>query len=298
MSLRLEIQLLRALVEVARAKSFTRAAAQLNLTQSAVSWQIKRLEDRIGRELLRRTPEGVVPTAAGRELLTRARRVLQAHDEAVEHFTRPNLNGRVRFGCAEDLIASHLGGLLERFRSLHPDVQLEIVVDLCPSLSQRVDSGDLDAAVVQFPEGSTTVGRVLWREQPMWVCGQGWVWGTGRSLPIVTFDHRSMYAEFVIEQLEASGLDWYPILECGSAAGVKAAVAAGVGVGILSSRQHGDQLGLVPESMGLPALPRCEFVLLSSNLEPTPPTAVLTELIVKELTDALAAAPEDEVTLS
>ena len=289
MTLRLDIQLLRALVEVARARSFSRAAAQLNLTPAAVSWQVKRLEDRVGRELLCRMPDGVIPTIAGRELLTRARRILLAHDEAVKYFTRESsLKGRVRFGCVEDLIASRLGRLLGRFRSLHPDVQLETVVDVCLSLRQRVGSGDLDVAVMPLPPGGTTVGRVLWDEQPRWVCSQTWPGRWGDALPVVLFNHRSLYTQAVIQQLESHALDWYPIVECSTAAGMKAAIATGVGVGVLSLRQSGHQLAPVSDDLGLPAPPRCEYVLLRSELEPTLPVAALIELIVNELEGARA----------
>ena len=288
-TLRLDIQLLRALVEVARARSFTRAAAQLDLTPAAVSWQVKRLEDRVGRELLCRMPDGVTPTTAGRELLTRAQRILRAHDKAVMHFTHESsLKGRVRFGCVEDLMASRLGRLLRRFRSLNPEIQLETVIDVCSSLRQRVGSGDLDVAVMPIPRGDTTVGRVLWSEQPRWVCSQTWSGHWGGALPVVLFNYRSMYAQAVIQQLESHALDWYPVIECSTAAGMKAAITMGVGVGVLSPRQSGHQLAPVPDTLDLPAPPRCEYILLRSEPEPTPSVAALIELIVDELEGATA----------
>ncbi len=287
MSLRLEISHLRALVATSREGTFTAAARRLHLTQSAVSWQVKRLEDRVGQTLLRRTAEGVVPTTAGRRMLVYAERVLDAHDEAVSHLTGAVASGGpLRFGCAEDLIVSHLGGILARFRALAPGVQMEIVVDQSAVLRRRVAEGDLHAAVFQASLGGAPAdATVLWREPPLWVRAPGSAVERQRPLPLVTFEQGCMYRAVAGQTLDNAGISWYPVVECASVAGIRAAVEAGVGVGMLAPRQLGRGVEVVPAGGLLPVLPESEFVLLrSSLLDGGTATAVLAELLVSELT--------------
>lgn len=291
MSLRLDVPHLRAFLAVAETASFTRAAERLNLTQSAVSWQIKRLEERVGRPLFHRPAsragDGVAPTAEGRDLLSHAARVLAAHDAAVDHLRRSDLAGRVRFGCSEDLIAERLAGLLARFRRGHPDVRLEIVVDTSTALRQRFERSDLDAALVQIPLGEgQPAGRALWRERPRWLVGPDSSLLVQRPLPLVTFGEACVYREAATRALAAVGVPWFPVLECPSLAGVQAAIRAGVGIGVLARRHLAEGLVEAPASAGLPPLPENLFALLADPAAAKPATLALTDLMRAELAES------------
>lgn len=292
MSLRLDVPHLRAFVAVVESGSFTRAAGRLNLTQSAISWQVKRLEERIGRPLflrqVGRTADGVTATAEGADLLAHARRVLAAHDAAVEHLRRSDLAGGIRFGCSEDLIAERLAGLLARFRRSHPGVRLEIVVDTSIALRRRFEGGELDAALVQVPLGGGTggglPGQPLWRERPRWLVGADLGLLDQRPLPLVTFGEACVYREAARSALAAASLPWFPVLECPSLAGVQAAIRAGVGVGVLARRHLVEGLAEAPASAGLPALPENAFALLA-DAGAKPATLALTELLRDALSE-------------
>lgn len=282
MPLRLEIPHLRAFAAVAELGSFTRAAKRLHLTQSAVSWQVRRLEARIGHTLLNRSHDGVCLTAHGRDLLSDAERVLSAHDQAVDRLRRSSLRGRVRFGCAEDLIADRLAGVLSRFRRMHPGVQLEVVVDPSPVLQQRVDDRDLDAAIVQRPAGADDAHR-LWREQPLWVCGQDAPLDLASPVPLVTFGPACVYRAAANAALDCAGVAWFPVLECPSLAGVRSAIAAGIGIGVLAERHLDARLHVMEGTDWLAPLPENDFVLAGPTAPAGTPVAVLTNLMLDEL---------------
>lgn len=280
--MRLEIPHLRAFVTVARLGNFTRSAERLHLTQSAVSWQVKRLEERVGRRLLRRTAEGVSLTADGSDLLPDAEQILSVHDLAVDRLRRSDLEGRVRFGCAEDLIAERLAGVLSRFQRTHPGVRLEIVVDASAVLERRVELGDLDTAIVQRP-ASETGDHLLWREQPLWVRSHGSAIDEARPLPLVTFGEACVYRAAASVALDQAGIAWFPVLECFSIAGVRSAVAAGIGIGVLAQR-HLDSRLVITDEPRLPKLPENDFILVGPPVGTTTPVAVLTDLMLEELT--------------
>jgi len=288
MSLRLEIPHLRAFVTVARLQSFTRAAETLNLTQSAVSWQVRRLEERIGRTLLSRGTTAIGLTPHGRDFLADAMRVLSAHDQAIDSLRRSDLAGRVRFGCAEDLIAERLSDVLSRFQRLHPGVRLEVVVDASLVLKRRVESGDLDSAIVQQEAGGPA-GQFLWREQPLWVGAPDARIGEERPLPLVTFGKDCVYRAAAAAALEAAGIDWYPVLECSSVAGVRAAVAAGIGVGVLAERHFDNATPPLVELTSLPLLSENDFILLGGKANAA--LAALTELMLQKLRPRMDGAP-------
>ncbi|MGF1529028.1 MAG: LysR family transcriptional regulator [Candidatus Competibacterales bacterium] len=278
--MRLDIPHLRAFATVAEVGNFTRAAERLALTQSAVSWQVKRLEERLGRTLLRREPWGVTPTPDGRELLAHAVRVLVAHAAAVAHLLRSELRGRVRFGCAEDLIAERLAQVLGRFRRTHPGVRLEVIVDTSSALHARVTAGEIDAALVQQGVG-VGEGVVLWREEPLWV-GSVDVALPMEPLPLVAFGRDCLYRQLACAALDRRGAPWFPVLEAPSIASVRAALLAGVGVGVLAARHMVTGLVALDTSL-LPPLPPLDYALIGQGSAEVPATRAL----VTEVREAL-----------
>ena len=125
----LSIDALRALQSVIDTGSMTRAAQQLNLSQSAVSWKIKRLEEQLGRTLVDRQGMTLTATADGEALLLHGRQILQAHDRALAHFSPSLLQGKVRFGATEQMSLPQLAALLAAFTHQHPQVDVELVIE-------------------------------------------------------------------------------------------------------------------------------------------------------------------------
>src|SRR5712675_2393218 len=163
----LDLELLRAFVAVADCGGFHRAAERLNLTQSTVSQQVKRLELETKRPLFRRTTRSVALTDEGEMLLGDARRLLQLEEAARHRLTVPRLSGVVRLGAVEEVADAALPPALGRFARLHPNVRLEVQVGVSSELIDQLDAGGLDVVLAKRPWG-TSRGRFVWREALVW----------------------------------------------------------------------------------------------------------------------------------
>src|SRR5260370_23548817 len=165
----LDFELLRAFVAVADCGGFHRAAERLNLTQSTVSEQIKRLELETKRRLFRRTARTVALTDDGEMLLGDARRLLQLEEAARRRLTAPPLSGTVRLGAVEEVAGGSLPPALGRFARSHPNVKLEVQIGLSSPLIEQLDAGRLDVVFAKRPLG-TSRWRLVWRATLVVAC--------------------------------------------------------------------------------------------------------------------------------
>ena len=168
----LDPELLKAFVAVADSRSFTRAASQLNRTQSAVSMQIKRLEGRLGVELFNRTKANVDLSSAGEGLLGYARRILTLNDEAVGKLRERKIEGVVRLGVMDDYGTLIVPPLLASFVACYPLVHVEMETGLTSSMPSRLGNA-YDLVIAMHPEGSGE-GEFLRREQAAWARRRSW----------------------------------------------------------------------------------------------------------------------------
>ncbi|WP_114008067.1 LysR family transcriptional regulator [Cohaesibacter intestini] len=163
----LDLSLLRHFIMIARCGSISLAAGEVGRTQSALSMQMQRLEEQLGRTLLHRTGSGVRLTRAGESLIAHAETLLAQHDDMVMELSGANLRGSVSLGCTEDYASAFLPDLLGSFCAAYPDVDLQLVcapsTDLRPLLHQR----QLDMALVSLP--SPDMSGAIRKEQLVWV---------------------------------------------------------------------------------------------------------------------------------
>src|SRR6266576_5274672 len=167
----LNLELLRAFVAVVDCGGFHRAAERLNLTQSTISQQFKRLELETKRPLFRRTTRTVALTDDGEMLLGDARRLLQLEEAARRRLTSPPLSGTVRLGAVEEVAGGSLPSALGLFASLHPNVKLEVQIGVSSPLIEQLDAGRLDVVFAKRPLG-TSRGRLVWREPMVWAAAE------------------------------------------------------------------------------------------------------------------------------
>lgn len=227
---------LRALKAVVDTGTFTEAAARLGMTQSAVSWKIKRLEERVGLELVKRGSE-IEATPDGRDLLMYGERMLEAHDDAVEHLSRSDLAGVVRLGTNEDLRGGELADVLARFGRMYPQIHLDVRVQLSGAVGEWLEDGEVDLAVVQIEADNVRPDDVvLWTEPLTWVHGFEVRFDPSEVTPVVSFGPGLVYLDAAEESLRRGGLRWRTILECPMLSGVQAAVEAGLGICALNTR--------------------------------------------------------------
>ena len=163
--------LLRVFVLIAEGRSFTRAAELVGRTQSAVSMQLKRLEETLGQAVLQRSKGGSVElTSHGEYLLGRARQILSLNDEVFGTFRAPAIAGTVRLGTPDDYAFSYLPPVLKRFAETHPSVQVDVLCAPSNELVEHLKGGELDLSLVS--EGNEPAGwpcTRLWRGPLIWV---------------------------------------------------------------------------------------------------------------------------------
>lgn len=255
--MQLDVESLRTLAAVFDQGSMTAAAAQLDLSQSAVSWKIKRLEERVGRDLLVREGRTLSPTRDGRELLDYARTIIDAHDEAVARLSSTTLEGKVRLGSTEEASAKCTGEVCGRFSRIHPNATLDFHVDRSSRLEAMIRANQLDVAVIQLlPHQVRSGDSVLWHDELRWVSSAEWTYEQGR-VPLITFGEDGFYRPIMEAALTDAGVSHRVAYSGPSTAGVVSAVEAGIGVGLLSTRA-------VPPTSSVIEWPR------AAELDPTP----------------------------
>lgn len=280
----LELELLRTFVAVVDGGGFTRAAERLHRTQSTVSQQLKRLEARLDAALLERNTRRVTLTERGELLLGYARRLLALNDEALAALAETRLQGRVRLGAAQEVADGGLAGLLGHFTRLHPGVALEVRVDAILKMSQAIEHGELDLAVLFREPGQTlhngTGCEVIERQRRVWVASPQLRISEDEPLPLVLSNGPCIFRNAVLSALDAIGRPWRIVLSTPSLAGMRAALRAGLGIGVRSERWLEPDLRIIDDT--LPPLPDVELVLLTA--------ANTGEMVVERLRTALREA--------
>ena len=256
----MEFQLLRSFVAVAECGGFHRAAEQLNLTQSTVSQQIKRLELETKRSLFRRTTRSVVLTDDGEMLLGDARCLLQLEEAARQRLAAPRLSGTVRLGVVEEIAGGSLPSALGRFAALHPGVKLEVQIAVSAELLEQLDAGRLDVVFAKRPLG-TSKGRLVWREPLVWAAADTFDLIPGAALPLALYRERSVSREAALAALQDSELTWEIVYTSPSLTGVRAAALAGLAITPLPASAVVAGLRILDAEEGLPRLPDLEFAI-------------------------------------
>src|SRR5271155_3450057 len=256
----MEFELLRSFVAVAECGGFRRAAEQLNLTQSTVSQQVKRLEIETKRPLFRRTTRTVALTDDGEMLLGDARRLLQLEEAARRRPTAPPLSGTVRLGAVEEVAGGSLPPALGRFASSHPNVKLEVQIGVSSPLIDQLDAGRLDVVFAKRPLG-TSRGRLLWRGPMVWAAAETFELVAGAALPLALYRERSVSREAALAALQDGEHTWEIVFTSPSLTGVRAAALAGLAITPLPASAVIAGLRILGAEEGLPSLPDLEFAI-------------------------------------
>jgi DNA-binding transcriptional LysR family regulator len=248
---------LRTFLAVAQTLSFTQAARRLGLRQSTVSQHVRRLEDATGRPLFTRDTHSVELTEDGEAMLGFARRILEVHDQATAFFTGTRLRGRLRFGASEDFVLTRLPEILEGFRYDHPEVDLELTVELSGTLHEQLAAGKLDLVLAKDPRG-----ELVWHDRLVWIGAERLRLEPDRPVPLIVYPPPGITRALALEALERQGREWRIVCTSGSLNGLIAAARAGLGVMAHSRGLIPPGLVRVAERSGLPVLGRVDFVLV------------------------------------
>ena len=259
-----DLELLRSFVSVVEAGGFTRAGERVHRTQSTVSQQIKRLEDDVGQPLLNRNGKDVTPTEAGERLLSYARRLLTLAEEARDVLARPDSQGAIRLGIPEDFAAYRLAKLLGAFSRSHPGLRLDVRADQSTYLRRDLERGELDLALLKR-DASEKGGIAAWPERVHWVTSKSHPIDPDiRSVPLIGFPAGCLYRSRAIHALESNGRAWHMAYTSSSLAGIQAAVAAGMGLSILSEMAIQADHRVLTAKDGFAPIDKTEVALVAS----------------------------------
>lgn len=261
MSHPLDTALLHTFVAVADTLSFTGAGRRLNLSQSAVSAQIVRLEEQVGRTLLTRNTRSVALTAHGQTLLGYARAMLNLSAEARTRLgAGPVFGGKLHIGASEDFAGGWLPDAMRRFGAARRGLLLELTVDIGDSLFRRHASGEFDL-VIGSRCSQQDAGVSLWREPLAWAFARHEPLPEG-DVPLACFPDPCPYREAAIKTLALADLRYRIACESPSVTGVKAFARAGIAIAPVLRSAIDDALRELGVSEGLPELPDIEFVMM------------------------------------
>ena len=288
----LDIDTMRALTAIAESGGITRAAKRLNLSQSAVSHKMKRLERRLERSLFTRIDGKLRLNADGERLLDYARRLVRLHDEAYASFHQSDLAGELRLGITEDVTAPGMAQILSSFATSFPNVSLTSRVAHSPELVQWLQQGEIDMALIEVFESELRDGdHRLGRQQVVWLLADDFQLDDGGKIPFVAYHQDCFYKAWAERALAGVGRGLRVVFECPSIDGMVNAVRSGLGIGLvnldvfeqLQSGRRGDTRGLRIDRSNLPQPPPIQHVARFSAGIPTEQMDRLLELIKEEL---------------
>lgn len=279
----LDLDLVRAFVTIAEARSFTRAAQRLGRTQSAVSLQVRRLEDRLRAQLFVRDPRSVTLTLEGEALLPQARRLLRVNDEIVAGLEEAEIEGEVRFGAPEDIATTYLPEILAAFARSHPRVALEVVCDFTLNLQARFDQGALDLALIKREPAGPDAGVRVWREPLVWAAADREVLERDPVMTLAVSPPPDVYRRRALTALEACGRAYRIGFTSPSLAGLHAALRAGLGVTVLPLEMAPSDMVILGGEDGLPVLPDAEIALIRARTALPRAAALLGDFVLHAL---------------
>ncbi|PQP01582.1 LysR family transcriptional regulator [Pseudomonas frederiksbergensis] len=275
-----DVLLLKTFVTVVDEEGFSRAAEKLHLTQSAVSGHLRRLEEQVGKPLLKRTTRSQQLTPDGERLIAYARTILALNRDAWAQLTRTPFHGRVRIGVSEDFVEARLLRAFQDFAAQYPGMEIDVQVGIPGTLLNLMKQGDLELVIGSLCE-TKEPGLLLWQEPLVWAWSAQPVSQLPTPLPLALFPEPCPYREVALTRLAQAGIAQRMTMLCTSTAGLRAAALAGFAVAPMALSQLGQGLTALGAEQGLPDLPDAQFRLFTSAEADQAIVAVLSQLIVE-----------------
>lgn len=264
----LNIDLVRNFVVVAESGSFTAAGDVLGRTQSAVSQKVKRLEDLLGKPVLRRTTRSISLTAEGELLLPAARKMLSLNDETVQSILNNELREVLRIGFADHFSAQHLSTIVSNIHASHPKVVFQLKLGLSGDLRSLLDEGSLDLVVARS-EPQNNRGLFLWQEDVVWVAHREMKLSQGEPVPLSLPNTDCDCSHQAISELRTLGKQWRVVATSDSLDGQLAAVKAGAAIALVGATMVAPWMRILGSEDGLRPLASADLALFGAELTTT-----------------------------
>ena len=295
MTVLIDIDQLRTFIAIAETGSFTKAADIVHKTQSAVSMQMKRLEERLDKPIFARDGRASKLTEDGERLLDYARRIVKLNLEAIAAFAGPELTGSVRLGVPDDYADRYLPEIMARYSRAYPGVELTVVCEPSVDLLERIDLNELDLAIVTTSEDTQRPSETFRRERLLWVTSARHGTHQESPLPLALGRQSCGWRRLAIEVPGERRSRPHRLLFTSSNAGaVAAAVLAGLAISVLPESGLRPGMRVLTPADGFPELPYCRIGLVRNPHETSPLADALAEHIVSSLDNLSEAAQAAE----
>ncbi|MEP3276947.1 MAG: LysR substrate-binding domain-containing protein [Stappiaceae bacterium] len=261
--LNVDSELLRTFLAVVRAGNVTHAAEGLGRTQSAISVQIRKLEEAVDTRLFQRQARGMALTEQGRLLVPAAQRAVTELDRIGVLFSAP-LTGKVCVGIPDDYDIPMLERVLATFAKRHPQVEVYVRCGFSVGFPEAIRRRELDVALYTAPPHEDG-GKRLFSEPTVWAAGKDFVLPQDEPVPLAMFDRECWWREASLAALDAAGCAYRIAYSSESVAGVKAAISAGLAVGALNKSTLSPTMRVLSSKDGFPTLSSSSLVLLQGD---------------------------------
>jgi DNA-binding transcriptional LysR family regulator len=277
----LDLAILRTLIAVVESGSFAAAARRVGRSESAVSLQLKRLEEQIGEAVFVRAGKQMTLTAAGTRLADYARRLLALNDEALSATSENSIDGKVTLGVPHDVADTWLPAVIAGFRRSHPAATLSVIEGRSPVLLSRLADCQVDLAVVF---SATRPANALWSANlPMvWIGRNDFARKNNEPLQLAAFDPPCFFRAAAIASLESADIDWSIGYASNTLPDLWSAVNLGLGVAVRTPAAVPPGLSVLDNKRGLPDLPPLHVSLCGPPSESMRPVIASLRTILEE----------------
>ncbi|GAA5618413.1 LysR substrate-binding domain-containing protein [Brucella anthropi] len=290
MSTPLDLDQLQTFIAIADAGSFTRAADAVFKTQSAVSMQMRRLEERIGKPLFERDGRINRLTEEGERLLLYARRMMQLNGETIAAFDDTQLEGHVRIGTPDDYADRFLPEIMARFARSNPRVELSVVCEPTVNLDEMIRRGTLDIALVTQCDDKRR-SEVVRTEPLLWVTSANHAVHEEAVLPLAVGRPTCIWRHAAIDLLEAARRDYRIIITSWSATVLAAAVLSGLAVSVLPECALRPGMRVLGEADGFGMLPEFGIGIMRGHTKQNAVVDALAQHIIESLDNISSPQP-------
>lgn len=278
----LQLNHLRTLIAIADKGGFTAAGEHMGRTQSAITQQMHSLEEVVGSPLFRKRGRKRELTEEGLSLLQNSREIIARCNHAIAAANKGAKADFITLGAPLEVAEDLLPPVISAYARKWPNVRLDIRVARSPDLMEMLESGQLDMTL-STRRTDAYHSAFLIKRSVHWIARENWVPDMSRPLPLVLSDEPSMFRRIALSALDLSGHSYSERVTSPSLAGIRLAVAAGIGVTVrIKSRLFGNTT-ILTEQDGLPPLPDVHYYLHRSAVDPAPHIRDMFDLIVEHL---------------
>lgn len=259
---RMDSQLLKTFLNLYETRNFTTTAKRLHRSQAAISLQLNRIEEMLGKKLFHRDQRNVIPTEDAEHLLMYARKILRLENEMIESFRHPVVSGSITFGVPEDIATTYLPKILAKFAASHPGVSLNVSCQFTIDLIQGFETGNYDLILIkQDAKHPHVKSQEIWREPLVWVSAKKNAHEEG-PLNLILAPAPCVYRKRALESLGYANIESKIVYTSPSITGAIAALKAGLGISVLP-------INMVPKGLyilnHLPKLKDAQIALIKRD---------------------------------